>query len=81
MCNFHCFFTGSARVAEIHGASFCGHGSLTLFEKRASRPHERSILLNFATLGDLDQKSIPQNAVMWDTFEGLKKTSKRVQFE
>ena len=25
--------------------------------------------------------SIPQNAVMWDTFEGLKKNAKRVQFE
>ena len=27
------------------------------------------------------QASIPQNAVMWDTFEGLKKNAKRVQFE
>ena len=25
--------------------------------------------------------SIPQHAVMWDTFEGLQKSSKRVQFE
>ena len=27
------------------------------------------------------QASIPQNAGMWDTFEGLKKTPNRVQFE
>ena len=77
MCNFYCFFTGLVKVAEICDASFCGPGGLISFEKRASRLHESSILLEHNKFGDLDQKSIPQNAVMWDTFEGFKKTSKR----
>ena len=75
------FFTGFVKVAEIHDASFCGRGGLNLLGKRASRLHESSILLEHDTLRDFDQKSIPQNAVMWDTLEGLQKTSKRDKFE